>query len=83
LQALFDSYISGDFLSVALEPSTMGTDIKRLHPGSAEVWEFKVTKTRDDQFRVFGRFTEVNVFVVLTGPVGRAGLNYPNEIIRC
>lgn len=60
----------------------MGTDIKRPSPGSAEVWEFKAGKG-SSQFRVFGRFAEVNVFVVLTGPSDRTKVNYSREMVRC
>jgi hypothetical protein len=82
LQALLDRFISGDFVSVALEPPEMGTDIKRLAPGSAEVWEFKVGK-KHSQFRVFGRFGEVNVFILLTGPSDRVTVDYSTEIVLC
>jgi len=82
LQALFDQFISGDPIAVALEPTSMGTDIKRLSPPDAEVWEFKI-KRRRLHFRVFGRFAQLNVFVGLTGPVDRSGLDYPSEIVRC
>jgi hypothetical protein len=81
LQALFDQFISGDPVSIALEPTTMGTDIKRL--SGAEVWEFKVAKKKHLQLRVFGRFAEINVFIALTGPFDRTGLNYSSEIVRC
>src|SRR5579864_2646430 len=42
LQALFDQFISGNFISIGLEPPKTGTNIKRLSPASAEAWEFKV-----------------------------------------
>jgi hypothetical protein len=83
LQALFDRFISGDFVSVSLEPTAMRTDIKRLSPPSDEVWEFKVTLKKDLQLRIFGRFAFLNTFIALTGPVDRTGVNYRNEIIRC
>jgi len=86
LQALFDRFISGNFVSVALEPPEMGTDIKRLSPGNAEVWEFKVVRKagkRRLQFRVLGRFAELNVFVVLTGPADRLLIDYSSEILQC
>lgn len=83
LQALLDRFISGDFVSVALEPPEMGTDIKRLSPASAEVWEFKVGTAKHLQFRVFGRFAERNVFLALTGPTARASVDYAKEIVRC
>ncbi len=82
LQALFDRFISGDFIAIGLEPPVMGTDIKRLSPATAEVWEFKVGKTHS-QLRVFGRFAARNTFVALTGPVDRENLNYQTEIARC
>jgi hypothetical protein len=82
LQALFDRFISGNFISVGLEPPVMYTDIKRLSPAYAEVWEFKVGK-KQCHLRVFGRFAALNTFVTLTGPVDRVGLDYSNEILRC
>jgi hypothetical protein len=83
LQALFDRFISGDFVPISLEPTVMSTDIKRLSPASAEVWEFKVRLKRDLQLRVFGRFASLNTFIVLIGPADRTGVNYSNEIVRC
>ena len=82
LQALFDQFISGNFISVGLEPPVMYTDLKRLSPASAEVWEFKAGK-KQFHLRVFGRFAALNTFVTLTGPVDRVGLDYPHEILRC
>jgi hypothetical protein len=82
LQALFDRFISGDFISIGLEPPIMATDIKRLSPASAEVWEFKVGRGRS-QLRVFGRFAAINTFVALTGPVDRRRLDYERETTRC
>jgi hypothetical protein len=82
LQALFDRFISGEFISIGLEPPIMATDIKRLSPASAEVWEFKVGRRRS-QLRVFGRFAALNTFVALTGPVDRTQLHYEREILRC
>ena len=82
LQDLFDQFISGNFISVGLEPPVMYTDIKRLSPASAEVWEFKAGK-KQRHLRVFGRFAALNTFVTLTGPVDRVGLDYPHEILRC
>jgi hypothetical protein len=82
LQALFDQFISGNFISIGLEPPETGTNIKRLSPASAEAWEFKVGQ-KQFQLRVFGRFAALNTFVTLTGPVDRAGLNYLHEILRC
>jgi hypothetical protein len=83
LQALFDRFTSGDFISIGLEPTRFATDIKRLSPPSAEVWEFKVRLKKDLQLRIFGRFAYLNTFVALTGPADRAGVNYQNEIVRC
>jgi len=82
LQALFDRFISGDFISIGLEPPIMATDIKRLSPAGAEVWEFKVGRGRS-QLRVFGRFAALNTFAALTGPVDRNRLDYEREIVRC
>ena len=58
-----------------------GSNIKRLSPSSAEVWEFKV-KTRQ-QIRVFGRFAAKDLFVAITGPVDRANCDFAAEKIRC
>ena len=65
---------------IAFARQIKGTDMKRLTPKSAEVWEFKIRK---GQLRVFGRFAHVDTIIALTGPVGRVGLNYPVEITRC
>ena len=35
------------------------------------------------QFRVFGRFAELNIFIVLTGPVDRLPIDYSSEIVQC
>jgi hypothetical protein len=83
LQALFDRFISGAFISVSLEPPVMRTDIKRLSRPSDEVWEFKVELKRHLQLRIFGRFALLNTFVALTGPADRTGVNYSTEIVRC
>jgi hypothetical protein len=80
LQALLERFISGDYIVIAFKQSIMGTDMKRLMPKSAEVWEFKVKKAR---LRVFGRFALVDTMFALTGPVDRAGCNYKAEISRC
>ena len=81
LQALFDRFISGQTISVAFERHIKATDMKRLTPKSAEVWEFKIRK--GSQLRVFGRFALVNTIIALTGPVFRAGCNYSVEKTRC
>jgi hypothetical protein len=81
LQALFDRFISGATIVIAFEQQINGTDMKRLTPRKAEVWEFKITKA--PQLRVFARFALVDTVIALTGPVDRAGCNYPMEITRC
>jgi len=81
LQRLFDRFISGQEIAVAFERRIKGSDLKRLTPRRAEVWEFKV-RTRP-QLRVFGRFAQTDVFLALTGPVDRAHCNYNEEITRC
>lgn len=82
LQRLFDRFISGQEISVALKQSIKGTNLKLLSPGKEEVWEFKVRKRRP-QLRVFGRFAQIDVFVALTGPHDRPNLDYDAEIRRC
>ena len=83
LQALFDAFVAGKYISATLEADVMGTDMKRLSPGSDEVWEFKIGKRKFVQFRVFGRFAEFNHFIALTGPVDRSRIDDGAEIIRC
>jgi hypothetical protein len=80
LQALLERFISGDYIVITFKQSIMGTDMKRLTPKSAEVWEFKIKKAK---LRVFGRFALVDTMIALTGPVDRAGCNYSAEILRC
>jgi hypothetical protein len=80
LQALLDRFISGDYIVITFDRKIMNTDLKRLSPKSAEVWEFKVQKARS---RVFGRFALVDTMIALTGPVDRTGCNYAAEIPRC
>ena len=82
LQRLFDRFISGRGISVALERRTKSSDLKRLSRGEDEVWEFKVRAAKP-QLRVFGRFASVDIFIALTGPVDRRNCDYPGEIIRC
>jgi hypothetical protein len=82
LQRLFDRFISGQVISVALKRYPKGSDLKRLSPKHEEVWEFKV-RSATPQLRIFGRFAEVNEFVALTGPVDRSNCDYPSEIDRC
>src|SRR5258708_27788267 len=60
LQALLERFISGDYIVITFKQSIMGTDMKRLTPKSAEVWEFKVKKA---QLRVFGRFALVDTMI--------------------
>jgi putative component of toxin-antitoxin plasmid stabilization module len=81
LQRLFDRFISGRTISVALKRQIKGSNMKRLSPRSEEVWEFKITQ--GPQFRVFGRFAQPDVFIALTGPVDRAGCDYSTEIVNC
>lgn len=81
LHRLFDRFISGQMISVALRRNIKGSNIKRLSPRTEEVWEFKIRK--GPQFRVFGRFAQPDTFVALTGPVDRAGCDYGAEITRC
>jgi hypothetical protein len=83
LQALFDAFIAGDFVSATFEKDTMGTDLKRLQPPPAEIWEAKIGVKKFVQFRVFGRFADYNHFVALTGPVDRTNIDTENEKIRC
>jgi hypothetical protein len=80
LLALFRRFISGDSMTVAFKPAIKGSDLKRLQPRGAEVWEFK---ERRRQFRVFGRFADVDTMIVLTGPVDRVGLDYEKEKPLC
>src|SRR5277367_6493 len=54
LQALFDRFISGETIVIAFQQHINGTDMKRLTPREAEVWEFKITK--GPQLRIFARF---------------------------
>jgi len=81
LHRLFDRFISGQEISAAFKKNIKGSNIKRLSPSSAEVWEFKV-KTRQ-QIRVFGRFAAKDLFVAITGPVDRANCDFEAEKIRC
>ncbi len=83
LQALFDRFISGESLTVALHRDVEGTHIKRLDPASNEVWEFKVKPPRQEQSRVFGRFAALDTIILLTGPETRSSINYRREILRC
>jgi hypothetical protein len=83
LQGLFDSFIVGEFISATLEETVMSTDLKRLSPGGDEVWEFKIGKKKYSQWRIFGRFAQLNHFVALTGPTDRTNIDYPSEIVRC
>jgi hypothetical protein len=84
LQSLFDRFVSGKEVHVALAPKVKGSDIKRLSPKNREVWEFKIRGRRGKgQARVFGRFAATDVFIALTGPVDRADCDYQGEICRC
>ena len=83
LQRLFDRFISGDDISVALRGNIPSSDMKRLSPPSQEVWEFKVRGRAKRQLRSFGRFIRIDVFVALTGPVERQHCDYNVEIVRC
>lgn len=83
LQALFDAFIAGDSISATLEETVMRTDLKRLSPGSNEVWEFKIGKKKFIQWRVFGRFAEFNHFVALTGPSDRTNIDIAEQIVTC
>jgi hypothetical protein len=81
LQRRFDRFISGQAITVAFNRNIKGSDIKRLSPKGAEVWEFKVqTKL---QLRVFGRVRSDRRVIALTGPVDRPNCDYNAEIIRC
>jgi hypothetical protein len=82
LQALFDAFIAGDLVSATLEETTMGTDLKRLQPPQAEVWEVKIGSKKFVQFRVYGRFADYNHFIALTGPVDRTNVNAEAEKVR-
>lgn len=70
-------------MSVTLEASVMRTDLKRLSPGTGEVWEWKIGTRKFSQWRVFGRFAEFNHFVALTGPSDRSNIDVTAEIRRC
>jgi hypothetical protein len=83
LQALFDAFIAGDFVSATLDETIMGTDLKRLRPPAAELWEVKLGKKKFAQFRVFGRFADYNHFIALTGPVDRTNADIEAEKVRC
>jgi len=82
LQALFDAFIAGDYVSATLEEATMRTDLKRLQPPRA-VWEVKIGKKKFVQLRVFGRFADYNHFIALTGPVDRTNIDTEAEKVRC
>jgi len=81
LHRLFDRFISGQEISAAFKRNIKGSNIKRLSPPNAEVWEFKV-KARP-QLRVFGRFAAKDLFLAITGPVDRANCDFQAEKIRC
>jgi hypothetical protein len=81
LQRLFDRFISGQEITVAFRQSIKRSNMKRLYPPSAEVWEFKV-RTRP-QLRVFGRFAGKDLFLAITGPVDRPNCDHNVEIVRC
>ncbi len=81
LHRLMDRFTSGRGISVALKRHINGSNLKRLSPGTEEVWEFKITS--QPQFRVFGRFARPDNFIVLTGPVDRQGCDYDAEKLRC
>jgi hypothetical protein len=83
LQALFDAFIAGDYVSATFEEARMRTDLKRLQPPQAEVWEAKIGNKKFVQFRVFGRFASYNHFIALTGPVDRTNIDTESEKIRC
>src|ERR1700722_2011338 len=50
LLGFFQSFVAGDFISATLEPLVMETDMKRLYPGSEEVWEVKIGERKFRQW---------------------------------
>ena len=62
-----DIYTSGGKLNVALDPrdKDKSAHLARTDPVTDEVWDIRCTDP-NARIRVFGRFTEFNVFVALT-----------------
>jgi hypothetical protein len=62
----FDVFIRGDVIAVAEQCSKNKTAyMARLFPGCDEVWEIR-SRDPSPSLRVFGRFSELDVFIALT-----------------
>lgn len=67
LRALFDSFTNGEAFTVAENPCNKDARalLARVCPVEAEVWDFRCLDPRPG-IRAFGRFSEPNVFIVLS-----------------
>lgn len=69
-EADFDDIVLGERFDVALQSNHQFCRMARLDQPTDEVWEIRIYDTVP-QLRFFGRFADRNVFITLTGPIGR------------
>jgi hypothetical protein len=64
LSALFQAFIMGATIPIALIPDHKNAEWARLRPAGYEVWETRIRRT-SPELRVLGRFADVDTFVAL------------------